>query len=391
MEAYPQARRRVMSVERVSDPGDYTAASIQVLRGCEHIRLRPGMYVGDRREGGVFHTVLSLVGFCLDNADLPQDLEITLLPEDGIRIHCQRLSFPECQLEPLALRWVSRFRADRPRLAFFLQGVGFSVANALSRSLVIDSYHAGTHWRQQFARGTTRGPLECVGPSSETAVTITFYPDPEIFEQTTIPRERLVNLFRELAALLPNARFTLSGPGEGRQEFHSPGGLVDLLVLSAGGLTPVCGPITDTIETEEGRASIAFAWYAEADETIRAYCNGGRVLRGEYLRGVRHALTRYSDSIGQRLRSLRDSLTGGRVTIGDIVRKGFVAVIAFELAEPFYNSPTRDSLNNTEAYRLALALVRQCLEGFARSRHEEAREVEAFLVSKHVDPKTGTA
>jgi DNA gyrase subunit B len=380
-----------MSDEQVADQGEYTVENFQVIRGAEFIRQRPGMWVGDRGEGGVFHTVLSLVGFCLDNADLPHELEITLLPEDGIRIHCQRLSLPEGQLEPLALRLMSRLRDDRPRLAFFLQGVGFSVGNALSRSLVIDSHHAGTHWRQQFARGTTRGPLECVGPSSETAVTITFYADSEIFEQTTIPRERLVNKFRELAALLPGSRFALSRSGHERQVFHSPGGLVDLLVWVTQGLTPVCAPISDTIETEEGRASIAFAWFEEPDETIRAYCNGAGVLRGEHLRGVRHALTRHSEHIGPRLRSLRNSLAGRRVTLGDIVGAGFVALIAFELADPLYNSPTRDNLNNTEAYRLALALVRQCLERFARSRHDEAREVEAFLVAKHIDPKTGTA
>lgn len=106
---------------------------------------------------------------------------------------------------------------------------------------------------------------------------------------------------------------------------------------------------------------------------------------------MRHALTRHSEDIGPRLRALRAALAGGRTTLGDIVGHGFVAVVAFELAGPFYAGPTKEHLNNTEAYRLALAVVRQGLERFTRDRPDEARTVEAFLVAAHVDPKSGMA
>lgn len=269
-----------MSSDPRDDLGEYTTENFQVLRDCEHIRKRPAMYLEDRGEFGLFHHALSVIQFCLDHADLPQELEATLLPDDGMRINCRRLAFPEGELEALATRPAGRLRDDRPRLAFSLSGLGLSVGNALSSSFVIDSHHAGSHWRQAFAQGCLKGPLERVGPSADTAVTLTFYPDPDIFERTAIPRERLANQFRELAALLPGSRFTLSGPGEERQEFHSPAGLVDLLAWHARELTPVCAPIGETVVTEEGRASVAFAWYEEAPETIYGYCNAARVPRG---------------------------------------------------------------------------------------------------------------
>src|SRR5262249_41684635 len=105
MEAYPQARRRVMSDEQVADQGEYTAENFVVLRDANHIRHRPAMYIGDTGEYGLFTLVMEAVTFCLENCEAPPEVRLEFLNEDGIRIHCPRLALPPSLLEGLLSKY----------------------------------------------------------------------------------------------------------------------------------------------------------------------------------------------------------------------------------------------------------------------------------------------
>jgi DNA gyrase subunit B len=239
-----------------------------------------------------------------------------------------------------------------------VSGLGLPIANALSRSFVIDVCRAGGHWRQSFARGTAKAAVERVGPSVGTSATFTFWPDPEIFKQTTsFPRQQLTERFRELAGLLPGSRFTFVDADGKAETFHYPDGLLGLLAHFSRGTRPLCAPMAEIVETEDGRGSIAYAWF-DGPPTYVGFCNGARIDQGLHLAGARAGLVQHFPDVVPELRALRERQNARRtppVTLGEIMRDGLIAVVSVALDNPAYQGARRDTLINEEAYRLSVA------------------------------------
>ncbi len=381
--------------------GEYSSEHFQVLRNADHIRQRPGMYIGDTGAHGLHHLVYELIynavdeaqaGYCKNIVVKAHADESCSVGDDGRGIPAEMHAGegrPVLEVVMTSTGTSGKFDRGAYKVSLGLHGMGLKAVNALSERTEAVVQRGGRTYRQEYERGKATTGIKDIGASERTGTTIHFWPDPQIFHDAKLVFEMLESRCRELCFLNKGLAMRLVDERSGKeQQFKYDGGLADLLTWHTQNLTPVCAPITGDIETEEGRASIAFAWYEDAGESIRCYCNCGYVLRGEHLRGIRSARTRHAVDLGPRLPALRDALAG-RVTFADVARMGFVAVISFELADPMYGAPTRDLLNNTEAFRLSVALVRQCLERFAQERPDDARAVEAFLIAAHIDPKTG--
>jgi DNA gyrase/topoisomerase IV subunit B len=366
---------------------EYTEANFKVLRDCQHIRARPGMYIGDTGRSGLTYLVMLLAEWALNRLEPSAGvIEISTTSDDTVVIRTNAPPLPTDETL-VALATQIHSPGPRQRVRTGLHGLELQAPCALSTRFGIDVHADGVQWRQSFSRGEPVGGIVRIGPTTHTGNTFTFRPDPEIFTQTiAVPIERVCQRLHELAAFYPGLRFTLNG-----ETIYHPDGLVALFDAETDGFDLIQGaPIQGSIETEEGRAQLIFWWY-DGPPRLVSFANGSRTLNGEHVRGFRTALTRV---LGQR--PSVQAAQRGQVSLGEVVQSDLVAVISVEVADPFYGGPTRDNLSNTEAFRLLDALTARLLDEQSMELHAvEAHvvlNIEADLQDAHLratrrDPK----
>src|SRR6266508_6871315 len=191
----------------------YTAESIRVLEGLEAVRKRPGMYIGSTGSRGLHHLVAEVVDNSVDEALAGEcdRIDIVLLANGGVRVSDNGRGIPvdEHPLEHRSALEVvmttlhagGKFDGKSYAVSGGLHGVGVSVVNALARHLIVEVARDGSVWRQEFKRGQPVGKPRKIKQSNKTGTIITFWPDPEIFEETHFKRDVLAERMQELAFL----------------------------------------------------------------------------------------------------------------------------------------------------------------------------------------------
>ncbi|HID06535.1 MAG TPA: hypothetical protein EYP10_05240, partial [Armatimonadetes bacterium] len=217
---------------------EYQAQHIQVLRGLEGVRKRPAMYIGDTHVRGLHHLVDEVVDNSIDEAlagfcrriqvVIHKDGSVTV-SDDGrgipVDVHPEEKR-PGVEVALTMLHAGSKFGGGGYKVAGGLHGVGVSVVNALSEWLEVRVYREGKIWFQRYERGAPVTPLKSIGRSKRTGTSITFKPDPEIFETTEFRSDIIARRLHELAFLNPRVRITLTDERSDEvQEFHEKGGL----------------------------------------------------------------------------------------------------------------------------------------------------------------------
>src|SRR3954467_1110892 len=191
----------------------YDAGHIQVLKGLEAVRKRPGMYIGSTSERGLHHLVWEVVDNSVDEAlaGYADRIEVTLLADGGVRVkdngrgmpvdmHPQQKR-PTVEVILTVLHAGGKFDGKSYAVSGGLHGVGVSVVNALSSRLEVDIERDGFRWTQPYVDQKPAEPLKKVGPSSKTGTTVTFWADPTIFETTTYSFETVSRRLQEMAFL----------------------------------------------------------------------------------------------------------------------------------------------------------------------------------------------
>jgi DNA gyrase subunit B len=178
------------------EPGAYDSESITVLEGLEAVRKRPSMYIGSTGERGLHHLVYEVVDNAVDEAlaGYCDTIVVRILPEGGIQVadngrgipvkEHPKEKIPAVTLALTVLHAGGKFGGGGYKVSGGLHGVGVSVVNALSASLVVEVKRDGYRWTQSFSLGDPDGPLQRLEPSEETGTTVTFYASPDIFETT---------------------------------------------------------------------------------------------------------------------------------------------------------------------------------------------------------------
>ncbi|MBQ4183643.1 MAG: DNA topoisomerase IV subunit B, partial [Bacteroidales bacterium] len=192
----------------------YSANSIQVLEGLEAVRKRPSMYIGDIGERGLHHLVYEVVDNCIDEAmaGFCTDVEVTILEDNSVRVKDNGRGIPTGMHEKehrsalevvlTVLHAGGKFDKNSYKVSGGLHGVGVSCVNALSDLLVAEVHREGKIFVQKYSKGKPITSVEVVGEASDTGTTITFHPDPTIFQLTQVYKyETLANRLRELAYL----------------------------------------------------------------------------------------------------------------------------------------------------------------------------------------------
>ena len=358
----------------------YSAGSIQVLEGLEAVRKRPSMYIGDVGVRGLHHLVYEVVDNSIDEAmaGFCDHIEVSILEDNSIRVQDNGRGIPtgmhpkehRSALEVVltVLHAGGKFNKDSYKVSGGLHGVGVSCVNALSDSLVAEIHREGKIYQQKYSKGKPLTQVEVIGECEDTGTTITFHPDPEIFNVTTIYNyETLANRMRELSFLNKGIKITLTDKRT----------LVDEYVVDANGNSSPTGKQiykNDVFYSQEGLKEfikyldasqeeiipepvcvtsdkiipidIALQYNNGYKETILSYVNNIHTIEGgTHLQGFRMGLSRslrnYADK-NKLLEKVKVELTQ------EDFREGLTAVVSVKVAEPQFEGQTKTKLGNSE-------------------------------------------
>ncbi len=370
--------------DRAKVNSDYTAADIAVLEGLEPVRKRPGMFIGSTGPDGLHHLVYEVVDNAVDEAMAGHctEIKVVLLADGGCCVSDNGRGIPvgpvkEYNNRPAVevvltvLHAGGKFGNSGYKVSGGLHGVGVSVVNALSRSLLCEVYREGKHWSQEFHNGGEPvAALIEVGssPQGHTGTTITFYPDPKIFKNTVeFEATTLVNRLQRMAFLnaglrisFQDARAAAADQPVGEEVvFCYEDGIRDFVRhLNKGrqslyeeiGLLEYHSATADSGEESDGESNgdvaIAFQWNnGFSPDGISSFANGIATVEGGmheqgFRAGLTSAVNRYARERGT-LKDSHDNLTG------EDIREGLTAVISVLLNSPQFEGQTKAKLGNT--------------------------------------------
>ena len=339
----------------------YTAESITVLEGLEAVRKRPGMYIGSTGLRGLHHLVYEVVDNSVDEAlaGVCTQIEVTLLADGGVRVADDGRGIPvdehpvekrpALEVVMTTLHAGGKFGGDSYAVSGGLHGVGVSVVNALSTRLEAEVVRDGYRYWQAYERGLPTGPMKVLGKAKGHGSIVSFWPDPEIFEETDFRYETLATRLRELAFLNAGLRITLTDErDEPRSEtFLYKGGIRDFVVHLNANKEPLHpGIIYFEGKSDSAHVEAALQWNSTYNDAIYTFANTINTHEGgTHEEGFRAALTsainRYARATG--LLKEKDANLSG-----DDVREGLTAIVSVKLREPQFEGQTKTKLGNTE-------------------------------------------
>ncbi|HYL52250.1 MAG TPA: DNA gyrase subunit B [Acidimicrobiia bacterium] len=355
--------------------GDYSAEHIQVLEGLDPVRKRPGMYIGSTGPSGLHHLIWEVVDNAVDEAmaGYCTRIEVTLRADGSVRVsdngrgipvdeHPQYKGRSAAEIVMTTLHAGGKFGGGGYKVSGGLHGVGVSVVNALSSRVVLEIDRDGKTWRQEYAAvkqgrgpvkpGVPQGKLKVVAQSKRghTGTSVTFWPDPEVFEDTeyrwaTVAERLQVMAFlnRGLAIALVDER-----PGHKQsQTFQFDGGIVDFVRHLNAAKEPLfkdVGHFAD--QGSEGEVEVAWQWNTGYHEGLHSFANGISTTEGGmHAEGFKRALTQAVN----RYAKARNLMKAKDATLqGDDVREGLTAIVSVRLADPQFEGQTKAKLGNTE-------------------------------------------
>ena len=368
----------------------YDAKDIQILEGLEHVRKRPGMYIGSTGPKGLHHLVYEVVdnsvdealaGFCTKiDVTLNKDGSCSVIDNGrGIPVgkHPKRRNMSTLEVVLTILNAGGKFGGSGYKVSGGLHGVGVSVVNALSTKLIAQVKREGAIWEMEFSRGKTVRKIEKVGKSQATGTTITFWPDPEVFQTVEFDYETLVHHFRQTAFLNKNLKINFTddrGEEPVTETFQYKGGIVDFVKYANEGKEAInARPIYFSAESEAGEVEIAIQWTTSYSESVRSFANNiDTVDGGTHLEGFRNALTRTMNDYARKQNILKEK---DENLSGEDCREGMTAVISVRLHEPQFEGQTKTKLGNPEVRGLVLGAVNRGLAEYMEEHPKPARAI----------------
>ncbi|RMC33859.1 DNA topoisomerase IV subunit B [Paracoccus alkanivorans] len=378
----------------------YSASSIEVLEGLEPVRKRPGMYIGGTDERALHHMVAEILDNSMDEAVAGHAtrIEVELLADHSVVVRDNGRGIPidphpkfpgKSALEVIlcTLHAGGKFSGDSYETSGGLHGVGASVVNALSDSMVVQVARNRELFQQSFSRGVPLGPVEKLGAApNRRGTTTTFHPDAEIFGHHRFKPARLLKMVKSKAYLFSGVEIRWKSEIEEDDTpmeavFHFPGGLADYLGETLGGAStyserPFAGTVDFKRFNAPGKVDWAISWTPSRDGFIQSYCNTVPTPEGgTHEAGFWAAILKGIRAYGE----LVNNKKAAQITREDLLTGGCALVSCF-IREPEFVGQTKDRLATTEAQRLVENAVRDHFDNWLAADTKSAGAILDFLV-----------
>lgn len=345
--------------------GSYTAADITVLEGLEAVRKRPGMYIGSTGSRGLHHLVYEVVDNAVDEAlaGYCNKISITLLGDDGgVRVEDNGRGIPvtpiprskdrrpALEVVLTTLHAGGKFEGKSYAVSGGLHGVGVSVVNALAGRFEVEVMRDGYVWTQAYERGRRQGKLKKGKATKRSGTVVTYWPDPEIFEELDYKRDILAERFQELAFLTRGVEITFVDERERKAweaTYKATGGLADFVKhLNSAKETLHARIIHFEAKKDGAEVEVAMQWNASYAESLHTFANtintheGGTHEEG-FKKALTNVINRYSRGKGH-LKDKDENLQG------EDVREGLTGIVSVKLKDPQFEGQTKTKLGNTD-------------------------------------------
>jgi len=370
-------------------PHAYDESMIRVLNDVEHVRTRPGMYIGGYNSRGLHHLVYEIVDNSIDEAlagfcksilvKINADGSCTVV-DDGrgipVGIHPTE-GIPTVEVVFATLGAGGKFEHNDDsayKTSGGLHGVGASVVNFVSEWMEISVSRDGAVHHMEFQRGIKSSDLKPVGKTNKSGTKVSFKPDDTLFPDINFNHETLLNRLRELAFLNAGVEIVFEDERVGKRDvFKYQKGLVEYVALLNEGKTPLTSVVSFTKEDPELKlvVEVAMQYNDGYNETILAFANNiNNHDGGTHLSGFKTALTGTINRYAEGAKLMKDVRPSG-----DDVREGLVAVISVKIPEPQFESQTKDKLLNTEVESFVQSAVNERLGSFFEENPKEAKAI----------------
>jgi DNA gyrase subunit B len=370
---------------------EYTGEQIEVLKGLEAVRKRPGMYIGSTSERGLHQLVYEIVDNAVDEALAGVATEIdVIIYKDGsvsvkdngrgipVDMHPEE-KMPAVEVAMTILHAGGKFGKGGYKVSGGLHGVGMSVVNALSEDMTTRVRRDGNLYEIKFQRGITSTPLKKIGKAEGTGTYQWFKPDPEIFETLDFSWSTLEKRLRELAFLNRGLRITLrderveEGENPKEKTYFYEGGIVafvEWLNENKEALTPV---ISTNGERDDNIVECALQWTDGYNEVVYSYANNISTMEGGmHLTGFRTAVATKVNEYARKRGMLKDA--DANLSTDDCM-EGLTAIISVKLLDPQFEGQTKTKLGNAKLRPIVNALVTERLDFFLEENPKIARVI----------------
>ena len=367
---------------------EYNASEIQVLEGLEAVRKRPGMYIGSTSASGLHHLVYEIVDNAIDEAlaGYCTDITVTINEGDTITVTDNGRGIPvdiQAQTGRPALEVVftvlhagGKFGGGGYKVSGGLHGVGASVVNALSEWLTVQVHKDGKIYEMKFSRGNITQEMKVIGETDYTGTTVTFKPDPEMFDTLEYDYETLHTRMREQAFLNAGLRITISDARPGREKSEAmcyEGGIREFVTYINRNKTPLHEEVIYLSGAKgDSTAEIAIQYNDGYNETLVSFANDIHTPEGGmHETGFKAALTRVLNAYGLKYGMIKE---GDKVS-GEDVREGITAVISVKLTEAQFEGQTKAKLGNAHIRTLVDSIVSDQLAVYLEEHPVVARTI----------------
>ncbi|HET7420625.1 MAG TPA: DNA topoisomerase (ATP-hydrolyzing) subunit B [Candidatus Dormibacteraeota bacterium] len=372
----------------------YTAEQIQVLEGREHVRRRPGMYIGGTDVRGLHQLVYEVVDNAVDEAlaGYAQRIEVTLFADGSVQVTDDGRGIPvdvhkkegisALELVMTRLNAGGKFGGGGYKVSSGLHGVGVSAVNFLSEKQQVWVRLGGKTYFQEYARGVPRATVKAIGKAEGTGTTVRFWPDPQIFPDTKFDREVIQHRLREMAYLNKRLEIALNDELLGfASTFYFDGGIASFVrALNRDKQVVNVPPFYVERELEGTQVEIALQYNETFVENVLAFAN--TIFNpdgGTHMTGFRSALTNVLNRYARKAGILKESDPN---LTGEDVREGLTAVISVKVLEPQFESQTKAKLNNAEVQgHVSLALTEGLTQYLEENASEGRRIIEKSLTA----------
>ena len=369
-----------------SQEAKYDSSNIQVLKGLEAVKKRPGMYIGDTDDGsGLHHMVFEVLDNCIDEAmaGYCSDIKVIINKNGSVTIEDNGRGIPvdvhkkegvsAAQLIMTTLHSGGKFDDNSYKVSGGLHGVGVSVVNALSKKLTLEVHRDGGEYFQEYSDGKPKAKLKKVKKSDKTGTKITFFPSEKIFTSIDFEVDRIYKRIQELSFLNAGVSINVEDKKSGKsKKFKNNGGLSSYVTHLRGRKQTVSDIFECSATDNDVGVEIAMQWTDSYTENVLCYTNNiPQKDGGTHLAGFRGSLTRVLKSFIKKENAKKTPTD----LLGEDVREGLIAIISVKIPDPKFSSQTKEKLVSSEVEGVVSTIFSKYFNEFLLENPKDAMSI----------------